>query len=106
MSTITFSRELLSQYATLNSDDHQLIQQRRRQHNQLGFAYQLAFVRIANRFPQIDPFEIVDSLLQYVAIQLDIPTSEIDKYAQRQPTISDHQRAILAHLKLTLYSGI
>ncbi len=103
MSTITFSRDLLTQYATLTSTDHAIILQRRRPHNQLGFAYQLAFVRIANRFPQIDPFEIVDSLLHYVAIQLSIPADEISHYAQRQPTVSHHQRIILDHLELNAF---
>ena len=38
-----------------------------------GFAYQIAFVRLAHRFPLQQPLEIVDELLTYVGVQLDIP---------------------------------
>jgi len=40
-------------------DDLQLINQRRRPRNRLGFAYQLAIVRLYNRFPIQSPaFEV------------------------------------------------
>ena len=38
--------------------------------NRLGFAYQVASVRLFNRFPQQQPFEIVDELVSLNAAQL------------------------------------
>ena len=38
------------------------ILQRRRDHNRLGFAYQMAFVRLVNRFPAQQPLEVLPEL--------------------------------------------
>ena len=47
-------------------------ERRRRKHNRLGFVYQLAFVRVYNRFPIQRPnFEINHELLTFVGVQLD-----------------------------------
>ena len=54
-------------------DDLAQIRQCRRSHNQLGFAYQLAFVKVHNRFPLQQPFEADEELLTYVALQLEAP---------------------------------
>jgi len=42
----------------------------RRPQNRLGFAYQLAFVRLLNRFPQQQEFEVIDDLVNFTALQL------------------------------------
>jgi hypothetical protein len=68
--------------------------------NRLGFAYQLAFVRLANRFPAQRPLEIVDDLLTYVSVQLAIAVDAIAVYQQRRQTIAEHRAAILAYLNL------
>jgi hypothetical protein len=39
----------------------------RRDHNRLGFAYQIGFARLFNRFPAQQPLEINDELLSFVA---------------------------------------
>jgi hypothetical protein len=41
----------------------------RRDHNRLGFAYQIGFARLFNRFPAQQPLEINDELLSFVALQ-------------------------------------
>ena len=46
---MTFSRHHLAQRATLDAVDLAEVQGCRRAHNQLGFAYQVGFVRLLNR---------------------------------------------------------
>ncbi len=41
----------------------------RRDHNRLGFAYQLGFVRLFSRFPAQQPLKICDELLSFVSLQ-------------------------------------
>ena len=45
---MTFSRHYLAQRATLDAVDLAEVQGCRRAHNQLGFAYQVGFVRLLN----------------------------------------------------------
>ena len=47
---MTFSRQDGAQRATLDAVDLAEVQGCRRVHNQLGFAYQIHFVRLLNRF--------------------------------------------------------
>jgi len=63
MSAAIFPRQQLLQVARFSSKDITKIQQSHRPHNRLGFAYQLAFVRVHNRFPAQDPLEVIDALL-------------------------------------------
>lgn len=100
MSTSPFSHDNILQHAGFSREDRVEISKRRRKNNRLGFAYQLAFVRLAHRFPSEAPFEIVPELLSYVSVQLDIPSEAIDTYMQRRQTIAEHRTAI------TLYCGI
>lgn len=87
----------LTQFTTVDINQINLC---RRQHNRLGFGYQLSFVRLLNRLPVQRPFEILNDILTFVSIQLNIPSSTISDYAQRQPTISDHQENIRCYLGL------
>ena len=48
----TFSRDQLKRAATLTKLDLVQLGKCRRPHNRLGFAYQVAFVRLFDRFPQ------------------------------------------------------
>jgi len=98
MNTLDFSHEHLLRIAKLTAEDFKEIHKRRRPHNQLGFGYQLAFVRLANRFPTQQPFEIVDEILAFVSVQLDIPSPSIEAYHQRRETITEHQRRIREYL--------
>src|SRR5208283_1491428 len=86
-----FSRHQLKRAAALTEEDPAQIGKCRRPHNRLGFAYQLAFVRLLNRFPRQQPFEVLDELVSFSAAQLGIEASLIDFYRKRQPTISEHQ---------------
>ncbi|MCY4240294.1 MAG: DUF4158 domain-containing protein [Rhodobacter sp.] len=86
--------------AGLQDADWRLIRQRRRLHNRLGFAYQMAFVRVVGRFPQQEPLEIDDDILRFIALQLSSDPADIHAYKSRRQTIADHQHMIQAHLDL------
>lgn len=94
-----YTREQLLNAAQLNPEDTEQIMRRRRRHNRLGFGYQLCFVRLTNRFPAQQPFEIFDDILSFASAQLDIPFGVIDTYASRQATISEHQEQIRKYLE-------
>jgi len=100
MSVVRFSHEEIVREAKFSPEDMIEIKRRRRDHTCLGFAYQLAFVRLAHRFPAQQPLEIVDELLTYVGVQLDVPTENIKAYQQRQPTITEQRLAVLDYLGL------
>ena len=100
MSADAFHHQQFLQVARFSPKDITKIRQSHRPHNRLGFAYQLAFVRVHNRFPAQDPLEIIEALLTYVSVQLSIPAHLIQTYQQRRPTLVEHRGAILAYLGL------
>jgi TnpA family transposase/molybdopterin-guanine dinucleotide biosynthesis protein A len=95
-----YSRRQLKQEVVLKPADFVEIRKRRRSRNRFGFAYQLSFARLLNRFPRQRPFEILDELVTFTAVQLDLAPSLITSYRQRQQTVSEHQQQIAAYLKL------
>jgi len=106
MKTRVFSQKSLIFYGTLNKDDITQINQCRGVVNQLGFAYQLIFIRLFNLCPKITPFEIVEELLIYAAIQLSSESSEISSYAKNRIKISSHQQNIIKYLKLSPFNEL
>ena len=99
-----YTREQLTEEAQLTTEGLEQIQQRWRDYSRLGFAYQLAFVRLLNRFPVQQPFEVIDEILTYVSIQLDIPTAAIADYSRRRMSISEHQERIRRYLDRRRFS--
>lgn len=93
------------QAARLTQMDLKQINRCRRQHNRLGFGYQLSFVRLVNRFPTQQPFEVVDDILNYVSAQLSISAESIQLYSQRRETVSEHQEWIREYLGLQRFSN-
>ena len=91
---MTFSRHHLAQRATLDAVDLAEVQGCRRAHNQLGFAYQVGFVRLLNHFPKQEPFEVLDELLLFTGMQLGVDSTLIEEYRRRRQTISEHQQRI------------
>jgi hypothetical protein len=74
-------------------------------HTRLGLAYQIAFVRVAGRLPKQKPFEVAPELLRYVAGRLDLDTDLIERYAERQPTVSSHADLAAGHLGYRPFDG-
>ncbi len=95
-----YSHEQLINTARFDTKDIEQIKRCRREYNRLGFSYQLAFVRLMNRFPAQSPLEILHDILTYVSVQLNISSKFIDAYTQRQPRISEHQETIRNYLGL------
>src|SRR6266446_1164415 len=95
-----FSRDQLKRAASLTEEDFAQLGKCRRPHNRLGFAYQVAFVRLFDRFPQQQPFELFKELVCFSAAQLGLDAGLIELYRKRQPTISEHQQTITGYLRL------
>ena len=74
-----FSRDQLKRAATLTEEDGVQLGRCRRPHNRLGFAYQVAFVRLFDRFPQ-QPFELFEELICFSAAQLGLDPELIEKF--------------------------
>jgi TnpA family transposase len=89
--------------ASLTEVDLAEVAKCRRDHNRLGFAYQVGFVRLFHRFPAQQPLEVCDELLNFVALQLGIAEARIADYAPWQHTASEHQGRIREYLGLTVY---
>src|SRR6266567_481868 len=100
-----FTQGQLVQVAKLSDEDIKIINGCRGEHNKLGFAYQLCYVKLFNRLPMQIPLEILDELATFVAVQLDIPKEALQTYASfRQATVSEHQESIRAYLHLEKYN--
>jgi TnpA family transposase len=100
---MNYSHQQLLDDGKFSAADMAVIGQCRGEQNQLGFAYQLAFVKVANRFPAQQPFEIDDELLTYASVQLGLPKSLLSTYTRRQPTLSEHQEQIRVYQKLSRF---
>jgi hypothetical protein len=93
-----FTQEQLAPAAKLSDADIIRINECRGVQNKIGFAYQLCYVKLFNRFPGQNPLEILDELVIFVAIQLGLPKEQLHKYFLRQPTVSEHQEQIRIYL--------
>ena len=101
-----FSRDQLKRAATLTEEDFVQLGKCRRPHNRLGFAYQVAFVRLFDRFPQQQPYELLEELVCFSAGQLGLDAGLIELYRKRQPTISEHQQTIADYLRLRPFDDV
>lgn len=97
---ISYTHKQLVHGAKFSNSDLEEIRNCRRDYNQLGFGYQLACVRLLNRFPIGHPLEVMNDILDYVSTQLNIPSQNISLYAEWQKTVVQHQERIRAYLSL------
>ncbi len=101
---ISYTQEQLISVAKFSDDDLDKIRSCRRGYNRLGFGYQVACVHLLNRFPTGHPLEVIDDIVLYVSTQLDIPSSNINQYAEWQKTVFQHQDTIRDYLGLRTFS--
>lgn len=81
-------REIARHY-TLTQKDLELINQRRRHHNRLGFAVQLAVLRFPGR-PLRDLAGVPPRVLAAIADQVQVPASAFSRYGDRDHTLYEH----------------
>ena len=91
--------------AQLSLKDIDRILQCRGEHNRLGFAYQLTFVRALNRFPIQEPLEIEEDIIAFASIELGIAEGQIELYGKRRQTVSTHQEVIREYLGLRSFNS-
>src|SRR5215475_7726643 len=96
--TLLYPRDLITERVVFTSADHAQIALCRGDHNRLGLAYQMAFLRLTGRFPSQQPLELLPDVLAFVAGELALAPTVIEAYAQRQATVSVHQDQIRLHL--------
>lgn len=96
--------DALIQYYTFTEPDLSAIRQRRGNHNRLGFAVQLCYLRYPGFAlpPDADPPK---SLLSIVGQQLHIEPAVWPQYAQRPETRREHLAELLAWLNLMPFSA-
>ena len=92
--------ERLIRDLSLTRTDQMEISKRRGDPHRLGFAYQLGFVRVFQRFPVQQPLEICEEWLSFVALQTGIDGGLLGDYASWQQTVSRHQIRIREYLGL------
>ena len=66
-------RDRFLRLARLTAADSRRIRRSRRAYNPLGFAYQIAFVRLATPFSSPKRFAFPEELVTFVAVQTDKP---------------------------------
>jgi len=93
----------IARFYTFTPDDLAVIKQRRRSHNRLGFAVQLAVLRFPGRtitdLPAIPP-----RVLAYIAHQVEVPVSAFARYGSRQSTVYEHLDELRVTFGYTNYS--
>ncbi len=75
-----YTQEQLIRVTKLSNRDLEEIKKCRRDFNQLGFAYQLAFVLSLNRFSSQEPLEIQEDILTLVPTQLNTNIQCFEQY--------------------------
>ena len=89
----------LARLFTLSRLDRSLVAERRGDANRLGCAVQLALLRHpGTALAYLD--QPTDTLVTWMAGQLDIPTAVFAEYARRPQTMTDHARQLAATLGL------
>ena len=79
----------LGSHFTLSPDDLEIIKRHRRASNKLGFTLQLCVLRFPG-WTLSDVHHISDSVVDYIAKQLDVSPKELGIYAEREQTKHEH----------------
>jgi TnpA family transposase len=93
----------LGTYFMFTQHDIDVIQQRRRDYNRLGFAVQLCVHRYLG-WTLSDVKEIPESILRYIAKQIKVDAKEFKSYAQREATKYEHLEEIRKEYGYTTFT--
>ncbi|MFE3003363.1 DUF4158 domain-containing protein [Nocardia sp. NPDC059246] len=100
------TRAELERFFHLDEQDRELIAERRRDSNRLGFVIQLVTVRYVGMFLP-DPLEVPANVVDYLAEQLSIDDPSCVKlYLDRRQTRYDHQDEIVRRYGLIEFADI
>jgi len=72
--------------------------------NELGYAYQLCYIKLFNRLPIQSNFESVEELATFVGVQLDITREMLPGYAAQKATFFRHQEDLCSYLHLEKFN--
>jgi TnpA family transposase len=86
----------------LSKEDIKHINERRREHNRLGYAVQLCLLRHPG-WPLKTDESAPPNLLNYVGQQLGADTAEFADYARRDNTRQEHQALIIKEYRFRQY---
>ena len=92
----------IAKYYTLSDTDLQIINQRRRDHNKIGFAVQLCCLRYPG-WSLVNVNEVPFSVLSYIAEQISIDIDRYQDYAQREKTRREHLQEIRQTYGFTVF---
>lgn len=84
---------ILGTYYTFSEQDLAVILKRRREENRLGFAVQLAVLRYPG-WSYTHLKSIPQTVIQYIAQQINVPATVIHSYGQRENMLWDHLKEI------------
>lgn len=90
----------------LTPADQQLVAQQRRGGNRLGFAVQLGVLRLLGYLPPEWYRQVSDSLVQFVARQLELDPALFQAYGEREATLTEHLRVLLSHLQVRRWQPV
>ncbi|MCD2346131.1 DUF4158 domain-containing protein [Clostridium guangxiense] len=83
----------IAKFYTFSPDDIKIINKHRRNYNRLGFAVQLALLRNPG-WSLSNTSDIPESVLRYIANQIEVDPKEFELYAQRENTKLEHMQEI------------
>lgn len=89
----TISDWEIAKYYTLSDADKEIINQRRRDYNKIGFAVQLCLLRYPGwSFTNID--QIPATILGYISMQIEVNSEILNEYGKREMTKVNHLQEI------------
>jgi len=95
--------EILTRYYTFSEEDLQLINQRRKSYNRLGFAIVLCLIRFPGRaLKSEEPLE--DEFIEYVAKQIKVNPNQYKLYSKRDETRREHLKILLKAFNISTLS--
>jgi TnpA family transposase len=100
-----FSHQQLLEAGALSDKDLEFLSGFRGSSNRLGAAYQLIHIRLLNTVPRQTPFEPVDEILTYTAVQMSLDRKSIGGYGENRKKVRDHRDEILAYAGLRVFSN-
>lgn len=83
----------IGSYYTFSKDDIEIIKKHRKEENQLGFAIQLSVLRYPG-WPYILNKNVSDSVVKYIAKQINVIPKSLKYYSLRDSTYRDHIKEI------------